>query len=159
MPEHVRGDAEGDVVLFGHRGHVAERLAHDVLEPLVDLLLAPEEPGAVLHPLEVGHRDAAGVREDVGHDEDPLLVEDLVGALRRRAVRAFDDDLRPDVSGVSSADLVLVRRGDEDVALELEELFVADLLDARDSLERLPFVVVGKRAGMSRPCSVVRCRR
>ena len=103
-----------------HRGHVPEGLAHDVLEPLVDLLLAPEEPGAILHPLEVGHGHPSGVREDVGHDEDPLLVEDLVGALRRRAVRALDDDLCADVAGVASPDLVLVRGGNEDVALELE---------------------------------------
>ena len=58
-------------------------------------LLAPEEAGAVLDPLEVRDGDAAGVGEDVRHDQDALLVQDLVGALRRRAVGAFDDDLRP----------------------------------------------------------------
>src|SRR5262252_7616686 len=52
-PEHVRRDPEADAVLLGHRGHVAEGLHHDVLEPLVDLGLAPEESRAVLHPLEV----------------------------------------------------------------------------------------------------------
>ena len=63
-------------------GDVAEGLDHDVLEPLVDLALAPEEAGAVLHPLEVGHGHAAGVGEDVGHDQDALLVR---GSRRRAA--------------------------------------------------------------------------
>ena len=126
-------------------GDVAERLDHDVLEPLVDLALAPEEARAVLHPLEVGHRHAAGVGQDVRHDEDVLRVQDLVGALRRRAVGALDDDLRLDVAGVLLADLVLVGGRDEDVAVELEQVLVADGLGAREALERLVLLVVGEQ--------------
>src|SRR5262245_25346335 len=58
--EPVGRDPVAHAVLLGHGRDVLEGLDHDVLEPLVDLAPAPEEPGAVLDPLEVGDRHAAG---------------------------------------------------------------------------------------------------
>src|SRR5262245_18216041 len=60
------------VCLLAKRQHVhlPERAPHDVDQPAVHLVLGPEELLRVLHPLEVRHRDAAGVGEDVGDDED-----------------------------------------------------------------------------------------
>ena len=54
----------------------------------------PEIALAVLHPLEVAGGDAAGVGEDVGNDEDPLVGEDLVGDGGGGAVGAFAEDAR-----------------------------------------------------------------
>ena len=77
-----------------------ERLVDDVLELGVDLVLLPEVLLEALHPLEVGDDDAARVREHVGQDEDALVLEDLVGGRRGRAVRALADDPRLDLVGV-----------------------------------------------------------
>src|SRR5207244_4716909 len=83
----------------GRSHHVGE------LEP--DLVAIPEEPSEVLHPLEVGDGDAAGVREDVWHDRNPLLAEDLVRLDRRRSVRALYDEQRVDPVRVRARELVL----------------------------------------------------
>src|SRR5579872_1349316 len=58
---------------------IAESALHDAPQPLVDGLLLPEELLEILHPLEVRHRDAAGVSENVRQDHDPALVQDVVG--------------------------------------------------------------------------------
>ena len=73
-----------------------ERVAELVGEPRADLVARPEQPAEVLHPLEVGDRDAAGVREHVREHGDAALGEDLVGLDRRRAVRALGDQPRLD---------------------------------------------------------------
>ncbi len=62
------------------------------VEARVDLVLAPEEAGEVLHPLEVADRDAAGVGQHVGHHQHALVVQDSVGLRGGRAVGAFDDE-------------------------------------------------------------------
>src|SRR2546430_14813751 len=64
--EHERGDAERDLVLLGHAGHVVEGGHHDVLQALVHFVLAPEIALAILDPLETGDSHASGVRQDVG---------------------------------------------------------------------------------------------
>ncbi len=48
------------------RPHPVERVGELLGEPAADLVAVPEEPAQVLHPFEVGDRDAACVREDVG---------------------------------------------------------------------------------------------
>ena len=83
----------------------------------------------VLHPLEVGDDDAAGVRHDVGDDVGVLLAEDLVGGRGGGAVRALDDDLAVHPVGVVLADHAAERRGDEDVAWDGDEVLGVDLLD------------------------------
>ena len=72
-----------------------ERLAHLRLEALVHFVFLPEVAVAILHPLEVRRRHAAGVGEDVGDDEDAALVQVLVRVRRGRAVGPFGDDLAP----------------------------------------------------------------
>ena len=63
--QHVRRRAHVDLVLLRQLEHVGEAPAHDVGEPLVDRLFRPEVAAAILHPLEVRDRDAAGVGENV----------------------------------------------------------------------------------------------
>ena len=100
-------------------------------------MLGPEERLQVLHPLEVGDGDAARVGEDVGHEEDAPLAKDRVGFGRRRSVRALDDELRLDVTRVARGQLVADRCGHEKIAIDGEQLLVADLLGTGKSLERL----------------------
>ena len=111
-----------------------EGLAHFRLEPLVDFLLRPEIAVAVLDPLEVRRGDAGAVREDVGDDEDAVLVQVAMRFGLGRAVGAFDHDLRADRRRVAERDLVLERRGDEDVDVQREELLVGERLRARETV-------------------------
>src|SRR5256886_17433114 len=52
--EHERGDAERDLVLLGHAGHVVEVGHHEVLQALAHFVLPPEIALAILYPLETG---------------------------------------------------------------------------------------------------------
>jgi hypothetical protein len=80
----------------------------------------------VLHPLEVGDDDAAGVGEDVRHHQHAVRREDLVRARRRRAVRPLHDDAAPQQVRVARVQHAVERRGDERVALEREQLLGRD---------------------------------
>ena len=59
--------------LQAHLERAREGLDHDLVELLVDAVHAPEVAVEVLDPLEVADRDAAGVAEDVGDEEDAAL--------------------------------------------------------------------------------------
>ena len=61
----------------------------------------------------------------------PLSVEDLVGLRGRGRVRALEQDLGVEQVGVVGVDHAAERGGDEDVALEREQLLGRDRLDAR----------------------------
>ena len=67
---------------------------------LVDGLLVPEEALAVLHPLEVGNRHAAGVGQDIGNHEDILFRQNLVGQRSGGAVGAFAENLAAQPVGI-----------------------------------------------------------
>ena len=79
-----------------------EGLAHLRLQPIVDFLLRPEIAVAILYPFEIGRGHAGAVRQDVGHDEDAVLVQVAVGVGIGRAVRAFDHDLGADRGALPS---------------------------------------------------------
>ena len=66
----------------------------------MDVLDLPLVVVEVLHPLEVGDHDAAGVGEDVGEHLDAPVGEDPVGRRSARAVGRFDDQLALDPIGV-----------------------------------------------------------
>src|SRR5580698_7285108 len=74
----VRAEAERHMMPVGLVAHLPERLLEDLLEPDVDLVLLPEEGLQVLDPLEVRHRDATGVGEDVRNHRDPAPLQDAV---------------------------------------------------------------------------------
>ena len=102
-----------------------------VAELLVDLALVPAEVLEVLDPLEVGDDDAAGVGHHVG---------DRRGRPCRRGSRrpsAWSGSSRPrrtmrrvERVGVAGVDHAAERGGDEDLALEREQLLGRDRLDA-----------------------------
>src|SRR5215472_11857953 len=68
--EHQRRGPHIGLELAPEVDALLERLVEHPEEAFVDLLQAPEERLKALHPLEVGHDDAARVCEDVGDDED-----------------------------------------------------------------------------------------
>ena len=109
--------------------------SHHLLEAAIHDLFCPEVAHAVLHPLEVGDRHAAGVGEDVGHDEDAFRLENLVGIGRGRAVGTLDDDLGLNARSVGRGDLVLGRGGHQQIAVEFEQLLAVDAFGAREAFE------------------------
>src|SRR5215212_4131909 len=70
----VRRHPQRDVVLLGTLVHRLVGLAHDLAEAVVDVLLVPAEMLEVLHPLEVGDDDAAGVGHHVRMTKMPLSL-------------------------------------------------------------------------------------
>jgi hypothetical protein len=76
----------------------------------------------VLCPLEVGDNRAAGVGEDVGYHEYAAVIEDLVGIRGRRVVRALDQHPCADRAGVGRGDRAAEGGGNQDLALEREQL-------------------------------------
>src|SRR5450631_2211129 len=90
----IGAEAQRDPVEIGLLAHLRERSPEDALELPVDLALLPEERLQVLHPLEVRHRHATGIGEDVWHDHDAPALEDEVGVGGGGAVGALDDDRR-----------------------------------------------------------------
>ena len=130
-------------MLFRCLEDIVERLHHYLFEPRVDRRFAPEEVLEVLHPLEVAHGDSAGVAKDVGDEEDALVEKDAVGLGACRPVRSLRDDLRLDPRGIVLTDLVLDRRRNEDVAVELEELRVRDPLRTREPGDGAGLPLVG----------------
>ena len=103
-----------------------ERPVHESLQPYVDLFFGPEVTDPVLYPLEVRHRHAPGVAQDVGNDDRPVVGEDGVGLRHHGAVGAFGDDARPHPRRVARQNLVLERGGDEDVDVRVEELVLVE---------------------------------
>ena len=102
--QEVGGLAHVDVPLLVDGVHALERLDHDLLEAVVDLVLGPEQAVQALDPLEVGHRDATGVGQDVRDEQDAVLVEDPVRLGGVGAVGGLARDLGLDVWGVLRGD-------------------------------------------------------
>ena len=73
----------------------------------------------------------------------------------RGSVRGLRDDLRVDARRVVFADLVLDRGGDEDVAVQLEELGVGDLVRAREPDHRARLALPGVDLLRVQPLGVV----
>lgn len=71
----------------------------------------------VLHPLEVGYGDAAGVAQDVGDDENIAAgVEDFVGIRGGGAVGTFREDFAAESGGIVAGDHAVERTRGENVA-------------------------------------------
>ena len=67
---------------------------HVLFQLAVDFALGPFVFLNVLGPLEVAHRHAASIGENVGNAKNVPATENLVGFSRTRAVGRFDDILR-----------------------------------------------------------------
>src|SRR5688572_28167841 len=135
--QHVRCRTHVDLVLLGELEDIAETAHHDVAQPVVDDLLAPEIATAILHPLEVRDRHAARIGQDVRDDEDPFLFQNGVCAGGRRAIRTLADHLRANLRRVLGGDHVLECGRDQDVDIEGEQFLVRDGVAFRVHFERL----------------------
>ena len=140
--QHVGGDAVVHVVGLGVAHHVLEAVAQDRFQLLVHDRFLPEVSLAVLHPLKVAGGYAAGIGQDVGHDEDALLGKDLVGHGGGGPVGALHHDARLDLVGVAAGDHVLCRRGNQDLAVGQQQLLAGHGFCAAEAKNRIIAVLV-----------------
>ena len=82
--------------------------------------------GEILHPFEIADRHAAGVADDVGHDDDPARGEHIVGLRQGRAVGAFQHEAGLDAFGARRRQLSFQRRGNKHVAVDIPERLAID---------------------------------
>src|SRR5690348_10027997 len=138
--QRVGGGAHVDALVHRRVQDLVERARDHVVQLAVHLVLLPEEGLEVLDPLEVGHDHAAGVGDDVRHEEDAPVVQDRIRLGRDRGVRALGDQPRPDATRVLDVDDVLHRGRHEHGDGQLEELGVGDrvaFLEAGDGAAHL----------------------
>src|SRR5438128_6272734 len=133
--QHVSGDPVVHAVGFGIADHIPEGRLHDVLELLVDHGFFPEISLAVLHPLEVGGRDSAGITQDVWYHEHSLIGQNLVGSGGSGAVGALRENPALDAVGVAAGELIFGRGGDEDLAIGDEQFSSIKWLGAGEALD------------------------
>ena len=60
----------------------------------------------ILHPLEIGHRHPAGIRQYIGNEFDAFLLENWIRFDRGRPIGDFQNDFRPDVARIVLDNLV-----------------------------------------------------
>ena len=116
--------------------HRLKRLHHDAFQLAVDLVFVPEELCQVLHPLEIRHRDAAGVGQNVGQHQHIIFVKNGVSAGRGRPVGRLSHDLGAHPRRVLQRDLVFQRCRHQDVALQLQHGVAGDGLRAGVAFQR-----------------------
>mmetsp|Transcript_5448 Transcript_5448/g.13137 ORF Transcript_5448/g.13137 Transcript_5448/m.13137 type:complete len:351 (+) Transcript_5448:255-1307(+) len=104
-------------VALQHRRHVLHRL---LLEP--PRHAAEPHVTQVLHPLEVRHRHAAAVQQQIRDHHHALLLQNLARTIRHGPVRGLRDHPRPHPPRVPRVDDALQRRRDEHVAGHLQRL-------------------------------------
>src|SRR5215469_5237449 len=120
--KHVSCDAIVNVMSFGVTDDVVERRLHNGLELLVDHGFLPEVSLTVLHPLEVGSCDAAGVGQNVRNHEYALLGQHVVGSGGRRAVRPFGEDAALHAIDVAARDDVFGCGWNQNLAIGDEQI-------------------------------------
>src|SRR5947207_13388289 len=104
-------------MLCSVRDDVVETGDHNLFELLINLRFSPEISLPILHPLEVGHRDTAGVCQYVGDYEDSLFGEDRIGDEGGWAVCALAEDFGFDTVGVGRGDHIFARRWKQNVTV------------------------------------------
>ncbi len=129
-------------MLFGSLMNRVECRGHLGIQPLVHQLLRPVVAVGVLHHLEIGDRDPAGVAQEVGNHVDARTLQDPVGLGRGRAVGQLDDDLCPEVCCVLFGDHTLQRRRNQHGDLQLKQRLVANCLGAWELYDRASLFLV-----------------
>ena len=93
----ISGQTQIHVFALGDCPNLVGRVDHDFLQTRVDFIGGPEILVAALHPLEIAHRDAARVGQNVGHDSCAVCAQNRVSVRRCRAVGGFDEQFCFDI--------------------------------------------------------------
>src|SRR5713226_4818005 len=153
--QHISRDPVVDAVGFGIADHIPEGHLHDVLELLVDHGFLPEISLAVLHPLEVGGRDTAGITQDVGDHEHSLVGQNLVGGGGGGAVGALGENPALHAVGVAAGELIFGGGGNEDLAIGDEQFSGIKRLGTGEALDGAVALAVLQQRREVKPVLVV----
>ena len=147
--DHVGAAAEVDAELLGAGPHRDEGVVHAGAQPLGERALVPRVALAALRPLEVRRGDAAGVGEDVGHDDDAPLVEHRLRLDRGGPVGGLHDHLGLDAAGHGLVDGAAEGGRHEQLALEVPDRLGGDRLASAEAGHRAgERHVIGQAAGV-----------
>src|SRR5690348_15962766 len=135
--QHVGGNAIVDVVFLAVMDHVIERCDLDVLESFVHHAFGPEISLPVLHPFKVGDGDAAGVHQNVRHDEYAAVEQNMIGGRSGGAIGALDENARPKAASVAAGDDIFGGRGKQDITILLEDFLATDGFGVGEALDGL----------------------
>src|SRR5579864_3003895 len=138
--QHVGGDAVVHAMGLGIANDIVERRFHDGFELLVHDRLFPEIALPVLHPLEVGSGDAAGVGENVGNYKHAFLAENVIGGGRGRPIGAFGQNAALHAVDVAAGDDILRRGRNQNLALGREQVGGLGFLRLREAMHRAVFL-------------------
>ena len=127
--------------------HIGEGLDHHSLQAAVHIVFIPEQLLQILHPLEVGNSHASRIRKNVRNDHDPALVQRGVGVGSCRTIGCFRDNARLNVIYICHRDLVLKRRRNQNVALELQDGFTRNGIGVGKTRDRASLHFVRQQLG------------
>ena len=132
-------------MLRGFLAYCLVGAAHDAFQLAIDLAFGPEEALQVLHPFKVADGDATGVRQDIWHNGQAAIIEDVIGFGCGGAVGGFDNQAALDPGGIPRGQLILQGGGDQHVTGEFEQLSIGDQLGIRKASQRAVFFGVAQR--------------
>src|SRR5271169_4027562 len=84
--------------------HVVEGGDLDGLEFVVHIVFRPEVAVAVLHPFEIGNRNATGIGQNVRDYKHAAVKQDVVCRRRGGTVGALGQDSSLDAAGIPAVD-------------------------------------------------------
>ena len=131
--QNVSSGAHVGIVLLCCFVHRLERRVHRLFQGLVDLFLRPEERILVLHPFVITHRNAAGVRQNIGNEEDTLISQHAIRSRRRWSIRQLGNDFGFHLSDIFERDRIFQRRRQQYVTVNRQHVVAANLFGAAES--------------------------
>ena len=108
---------------------------HNGLQAVIDLILGPEETLQVLHPLEVAHRHATGIRQDIRHNRNAAIIEDTIRIWSSRSISRLNNQASPHPWCIPPRQLILQRRGYQRIAGKLQQFSIGDWFCFRQTFQ------------------------
>ena len=117
--QHVGRGPRVDVVCSRITTQIIETCDHSILQPLVDDIFAPEVAHPVLNPFKIRNCDTTGVRQDVGYNENTILMQHFICSGGGWPIGPFSEHFALDSMSILRGDLILSGRRDKHITFKL----------------------------------------